>query len=144
VADLSDTPKAIFGRKKVNSQCEGVDEEDYLSSLSKDLLQPAGSLKDWYIALKDRLSVSKTEIIKDVREEYNLAIRVPKLKELDLWTRDWEKAMDHAIEKELPISLSVIDWIEDFMKAVQSIVPMWVESYKVFKKMEIEDNSLTI
>jgi hypothetical protein len=31
--------KIIFGRKQVNSECEGVDEEDDISSLSKDLLQ---------------------------------------------------------------------------------------------------------
>jgi hypothetical protein len=39
VAGLLDTPKAIFGREQVNSEYEGVDKEDNLSSLSKDLLQ---------------------------------------------------------------------------------------------------------
>ena len=29
------------------------------------------------------------------------------------------------------------------MNAIQSIMPIWVELYKMFKKIEIEDNSLT-
>jgi hypothetical protein len=105
--------------------------------------KPSESLKDWYNALKGHLSVSRTKVIRDAQEEYNLAIRAPKLKDLNSWIQNWEKAIDHAIKKELPILLSVIDWMEDFMNAVQFIVPIWVESYKIMKKMEIEDNSLT-
>jgi hypothetical protein len=59
--------------------------------------------------LKGHLSVSRTKVIRDTQEEYNLAIKAPKLKDLNLWTQNWEKAMDHTIKKELPISLSVID-----------------------------------
>jgi hypothetical protein len=104
--------------------------------------KPSGSLKDWYSMLKNQLSVSKTEMAKDARETYHLAIRTPKIKDLDSWIHDWERAMDLAIEKDLPIASSALEWFDDFINTIRSIAPFWVESYKIIKKEEIEDNSL--
>ena len=45
----------------------------------------------------------------------------------------WERALDKAIEKEIPAVTNPEDWPRDFLKALQPVRPNWAESFYMLR-----------
>ncbi|KAA8641551.1 uncharacterized protein ATNIH1004_011687 [Aspergillus tanneri] len=77
------------------------------------------------------------------REAYQKAIKTPKPRDINTWINNWELAMQKGIKAKIAVATSLTDWIKDFLNAVRSLNPHWVESYWINKKQDIQEESLS-
>ena len=106
--------------------------------------RPIESIKDWYEKLKEHAGISEYEAETETREKYKRATKpISKPKDIPSWTTAWEQAMAAAQEKGLSAAMNPIEWFDDFMMAVRPVMPNWAESYRIMKKSEVRNKSLT-
>jgi len=96
------------------------------------------SISEWYNNLKEQTGISNQKALRDAQDAYRVAVkpltRMPK--DPTKWSEAWEQAMAHAIRKKVPEALSVTTWFNDFIYAVEQVVPTWAISYKLHKEAE--------
>ncbi|KAA8641563.1 uncharacterized protein ATNIH1004_011699 [Aspergillus tanneri] len=104
---------------------------------------PSDSLNDWYDNLKKNVGVDEFRVKELAREAYQKAIKTPKPRDINTWINNWELAMQKGIKAKIAVATSLTDWIKDFLNAVRSLNPHWVESYWINKKQDIQEESLS-
>ena len=51
--------------------------------------------------------------------------------------------MASAQDKKLPVTKDHEEWFDDFMDAVNSVLPNWVPGYRSVKMTDVNENSLS-
>jgi hypothetical protein len=68
----------------------------------------------------------------------------PKMaKTLDKWITQLEKAMSEAKAKNTGEISEASSWFDDFTLAVQDTLPTWITAYRITKKDDIKNGSLS-
>ena len=87
---------------------------------------------------------SNKEIKAELRSKYKLAIKpLTKPKDALNWIMRWEQTMASAQDKKLPVTKDHEEWFDDFMDAVNSVLPNWVPGYRSVKMTDVNENSLS-
>ena len=106
---------------------------------------PDESLRIWYELLKDHCSTDTVLDFDTARQNYRKAI-VPlhkPPKDIIAWLRNWEQAMAQGITKEVPDALVTMSYFEDFLQAVQPLYQGWASAYRVSKRGDLAEGSLS-
>jgi hypothetical protein len=106
--------------------------------------KPTESIEKWYGNLKHSVQFSNKEIKAELRSKYKLAIKpLTKPKDALNWIMRWEQTMALAQDKKLPVTKDHEEWFDDFMDAVNSVLPNWVPGYRLVKMTDVNENSLS-
>ncbi|KAK4246303.1 hypothetical protein C7999DRAFT_15565 [Corynascus novoguineensis] len=110
--------------------------------------QPGKGLDVWYEQLRERVGATDQQIYDDATDRYEDALWKTSSKppgDLQAWLKEWEDAINEAIDEGVPGVQQSRDWWRQFDKAVTRFgFTMWALAYRAEHKKEIRDNKLTI
>lgn len=127
--------------KKLEDWIIGSTAQHYTDTCCK----PTENVRTWYTMLKQSAAL-KESLVRDLaKRTYEAAVKPLKKepKDYEVWITTWERALDKAIEKEIPAVTNPEDWLRDFLKALQPIRPNWVESFYMLHGDSVEQKILS-
>lgn len=91
------------------------------------------------------LTVSDLRQRETAREVYEAATRplIRPPKDFLAWLDTWEDAISNAQQKDVPDTKHPVEWVADFLNVVRPFREQWAVTYKMFKRQDIEDGTLT-
>ncbi|RHZ51562.1 uncharacterized protein CDV56_106148 [Aspergillus thermomutatus] len=102
-------------------------------------------IKEWYNALKEQVGSNEYDIKRDIKDAYRRSVKplskIPK--DVELWITNWEQTMAKGLERDLSFATNIDDWFEDFLTAVNLIIPSWTEAYRLTKSIQVEEGTLS-
>ena len=102
-------------------------------------------IKEWYGKLKEQVSMNEHSIKREIKASYRQAVRPLSKppKDFEAWITNWEQVMAKGINRDIPFAKDVDEWFDDFLNAVISVKPSWVEAYRLTKAAEVELSTLS-
>ncbi|KAF7136939.1 hypothetical protein CNMCM5793_006643 [Aspergillus hiratsukae] len=115
------------------------------SSYAKACFHHNKTIKEWYNALKEQVGSNEYDIKRDIKDAYRRSVKplskVPK--DVEFWITNWEQTMAKGLERDLSFATNIDDWFEDFLTAVNLIIPSWTEAYRLTKSSQVEEGTLS-
>jgi len=115
------------------------------SSYAQTCFDYSEGIEEWYKKLKEQVSMNEHTIKREIKASYRQAVnplsKPPK--DFEVWITNWEQVMAKGINRNIPFAKDVDEWFDDFLNAVISVKPSWVEAYRLTKAGEVEDGTLS-
>jgi hypothetical protein len=102
-------------------------------------------ISEWYGKLKEQVSINEHTIKREIKASYRQAVKPLSKppKDFEAWITTWEQVMAKGINRNIPFAIDVDEWFDDFLNAIVSIKPSWVEAYRLTKAGEVENGTLS-
>jgi len=108
-------------------------------------LIPTESIKEWYKNLVQQAGATDMKQRQTAREIYKAAVKPLNKSPKDIlkWLETWEEAISNAHQKGVPETMHSVEWVTDFLNVMRPYMEQWVVTYKLIKKRDIEDGTLS-
>jgi hypothetical protein len=115
------------------------------SNYAQTCFDYSDGIKEWYGKLKEQVSMNEHSIKREIKVSYRQAVRPLSKppKDFEAWITNWEQVMAKGINRDIPFAKDVDEWFDDFLNAVISVKPSWVEAYRLTKAAEVELSTLS-
>ena len=115
-------------------------------SYSRGCLQPVQNLRQWYANLLKATQAGNVNLRTSFNERYEeLSTPMKKApKDWNEWLFAWEYQLDYGLEIDVPFAKEASFWANHVLKAIEPVIPNFVQTYRILKSKEIVKNDLEI